>query len=37
VRERPALDRLPEGERAALQALWRDVDELAKRVANKGN
>jgi hypothetical protein len=36
VREQPALDRLSEHERAAWQALWRDVDELAKRVANKG-
>jgi serine/threonine-protein kinase len=35
VREPQALDRLPNNERAAWQALWRDVDELAKRVAKK--
>jgi hypothetical protein len=29
------LDRLPATERAAWQALCRDADELAKRVANK--
>jgi tetratricopeptide (TPR) repeat protein len=33
VREPQALDRLHEDERAEWQALWRDVDELAKRVA----
>jgi hypothetical protein len=33
VRDPAALDRLPDNERAAWQALWRDVDELAKRVA----
>jgi tetratricopeptide (TPR) repeat protein len=33
VRDPQALDRLPDNERAAWQALWRDVDELAKRVA----
>ena len=33
VRDRAALDRLADNERAAWQALWRDVDELAKRVA----
>jgi hypothetical protein len=32
VREPQALDRLPENERAAWKALWRDVDQLAKRV-----
>jgi serine/threonine-protein kinase len=36
VRDHPALDRRAEAERAAWQALWRDVDELAKRVAKKG-
>jgi eukaryotic-like serine/threonine-protein kinase len=33
VRERIALQRLPEHERAAWQALWRDVDAMAKRLA----
>ena len=33
MRDPAALDRLPDNERAAWQALWRDVDELAKRVA----
>lgn len=33
VRDPPALDHLPDNERAAWQALWRDVDDLAKRVA----
>ncbi len=37
LRDRPALDRLPQTERAAWQALWHDVDELAKRVAKKPN
>jgi tetratricopeptide (TPR) repeat protein len=32
VRDPQALDRLPENERASWQALWRDVDELAKKV-----
>jgi tetratricopeptide (TPR) repeat protein len=31
VREPQTLDHLPENERAVWQALWRDVDELAKR------
>ena len=31
VRDPQALDRLPENERAAWRALWRDVDELAKK------
>jgi tetratricopeptide (TPR) repeat protein len=35
VRDPQALDRLADNERAAWQALWRDVDELAKRVAKK--
>ncbi len=35
VRDPQALDHLSEDERAAWQALWRDVDELAKRGANK--
>ena len=33
VRDRQSLDRLHEDERAEWQALWRDVDELAKQVA----
>ncbi len=33
VRDSTALDRLADNERAAWQSLWRDVDELAKRVA----
>ncbi|HZV06064.1 MAG TPA: tetratricopeptide repeat protein [Gemmataceae bacterium] len=32
VRDPQELDRLPDNERAAWQALWRDVDELAKRL-----
>jgi hypothetical protein len=35
VRDHPALDRLAEAERAAWRALWRDVDELTKRVAKE--
>ena len=35
VRDRQALDRLHEDERAEWQALWCDVDALAKRVAIK--
>jgi serine/threonine-protein kinase len=35
VRDPLALDRLSDNERAAWQALWRDVDELAKRVAKQ--
>jgi serine/threonine-protein kinase len=35
VRDPQAIDRLADNERAAWQALWRDVDELAKRVAKK--
>jgi hypothetical protein len=35
VRDPAALDRLPDNERTAGQALWRDVDELAKRVTKK--
>jgi tetratricopeptide (TPR) repeat protein len=35
VRDPSALDHLGDNERDAWQALWRDVDELAKRVANK--
>jgi hypothetical protein len=35
VRAEAALARVGDPERAAWQALWRDVDELAKRVANK--
>jgi tetratricopeptide (TPR) repeat protein len=35
VRDHPALDRLAEAERIVWRALWRDVDELAKRVAKK--
>jgi Flp pilus assembly protein TadD len=33
VRDSQALDRLPDNERAAWQALWRDVDKLAKQAA----
>jgi serine/threonine-protein kinase len=33
VRDPQALDRLPDNERAAWQALWGDVDDLARRVA----
>jgi Tfp pilus assembly protein PilF len=33
VRDAQALDRLPDHERASWQALWRDADELAKRLA----
>jgi hypothetical protein len=29
------LDRPSDNERVAWQALWRDVDELSKRTANK--
>jgi hypothetical protein len=35
VRDGRALERLPENERTAWQALWRDVDELLTRVAKK--
>jgi len=35
VRDPQALDRLADNERAAWQALWRDVDELAERRAKK--
>jgi hypothetical protein len=35
VREPQALGSLPEDERAAWHALWRDVDELAKGLAKK--
>src|SRR5262249_47890226 len=35
VREPQSLDRLPENERNAWLALWRDVDELAKRLGEK--
>jgi hypothetical protein len=35
VRDPQALDRLSDNERAAWQALWREVDELAKRVAQR--
>jgi hypothetical protein len=31
LRDPQGLDRLPENERAAWHALWRDVDELAKK------
>jgi hypothetical protein len=33
VRDPAALDHLPDNERVAWQALWRDLDELAKREA----
>jgi Flp pilus assembly protein TadD len=35
VRDAKALDHLPENERIAWQGLWRDVDELLKRVGKK--
>jgi serine/threonine-protein kinase len=35
VRDRPALDRLPDNERAAWQALWADVAALLKRTQEK--
>jgi tetratricopeptide (TPR) repeat protein len=35
VRDPQALNRLPENERAAWQALWREVDELLTRTAKK--
>jgi hypothetical protein len=35
VRDALALDRLPENERSAWRALWRDVDKLLSRVAKK--
>ncbi|MGH7174594.1 MAG: hypothetical protein ACRELG_30370 [Gemmataceae bacterium] len=31
----PALNRLADNERAAWQSLWRDVDELLKRLTKK--
>jgi tetratricopeptide (TPR) repeat protein len=37
VRDREALDRLAEEERAAWQRLWREVEALRKRVAGKGS
>lgn len=37
IRDPQSLDRLPENERTAWQVLWRDVDKLAKRAANKDN
>ena len=33
VRDSSALDHLPDNEHAPWQSLWRDVDELAKRLA----
>jgi eukaryotic-like serine/threonine-protein kinase len=36
VRDPQALDHLPENERAGWQALWRDVDGLAKRLGKQG-
>jgi hypothetical protein len=35
VRDPEALDHLVDNERAARRSLWRDVDELARRVAKK--
>jgi hypothetical protein len=35
IRDPEALDHLADNERAAWRSLWRDVDELAKRVAKK--
>jgi serine/threonine-protein kinase len=37
VRDPQSLGRLPENERAGWQALWRDVDRLANRVASKSD
>jgi serine/threonine protein kinase len=37
VRDEAALERLPQGERDAWRALWRDVDDLAARLAKKDN
>jgi hypothetical protein len=37
VRDPQALGRLHENERAEWQALWRNVEELAKRVSKKEN
>jgi hypothetical protein len=36
VHDPPALDILPDRERATWQTPWRDVDELAKRLATMG-
>jgi hypothetical protein len=36
VRDPQALDRLADDDRAAWQTLWRGVDELAERLAKKG-
>jgi hypothetical protein len=35
VRDELALDHLPENERDAWRAFWRDVDELLKQVSKK--
>jgi len=35
VRDRQALDHLPQDESTAWQSLWRDVDELLTRVGKK--
>jgi hypothetical protein len=35
VRDREALVRLPEGERAAWRRLWADVEVLRKKAAGK--
>ena len=37
VRDDKAVDRLPANERAAWQALWRDVDELARQLEKKAD
>jgi serine/threonine-protein kinase len=37
VRDDKALSRLPENERAAWQALWRDADQLARRLEKKAD
>jgi hypothetical protein len=37
VRERHALDYLPESERSAWQTLWGEVDQLANRVTKKNH
>jgi hypothetical protein len=35
VRDKHVLNRLPDHERTAWQALWRDVDELLSRVVKR--
>jgi hypothetical protein len=35
VRDKPALDKLPDAERMAWRKLWAEVDGLLKRVGDK--